>query len=106
VEPTTRPRLRVALSAAPPLLADSLRVLLSSEDTDVTVIVEGGGDRYDVGIVTPGAAAVEADVLIVLDDSRDALGGGTVRRDDELRELSDLQAVLSTVRGLRPRPVG
>jgi hypothetical protein len=109
VSTSSRPRLRVALSATPPLLADSLRSLLADEDTDVVLVLDAvtGSRRtdtggFDVAITTSGIAPVEADVVIVLDDRTDSRGGGTMRRGPQVRDLSDLDAVVATVRGLRP----
>ncbi|MEX1177573.1 MAG: hypothetical protein WEB09_03840 [Nitriliruptor sp.] len=99
------PRLRVALSAAPPLLADSLRVLLADEHTDVTLIVDGGCDRYDVAIVTADVAAdteLVADIVIELDSSPQTRGGGVIRDGAQVTVLPDLAAVISTVHGLQP----
>lgn len=105
MESSTHPRLRVAVSAAPPLLADSLRTLLDDERTDVTVILGPAERRFDVALVTPGAADVVADLVIELDDP---LGeGGTARGEGgEAWRLGSLAAILRTVHDRRPEAFG
>jgi len=102
VTSSSAPPLRVALSAAPPLLADSLRSLLDGL-ADVTILLgeasETGEAAYDIAIVTPDAPAIPADVTIVLDDSSEARGGGALVTSDGTPpgRLDDLASVLAFV---------
>lgn len=90
----------VALSAQPPLLADCLRILLEP-DVEVIVLDEPPTRRYGLALWTPGAAPVDADVVVRLDhlatgghDCAAVLGDGgeVVRR---LRELDDVLAFIA-----------
>lgn len=85
----------VALSARPPLLADCLRVLLEP-DIEVAVVDEPSDRRYAIALWTPGAASVDAEVVVRLDhlatEGRDCAAvldqrGEVVSR---LRDLDDL----------------
>ena len=72
------PRLRVALAAAPPLLAESLRTLLPADAEITVVLTEVSAGPFDVAVVAGGVATVEAEVVVTLDDRMEAGGGGTV----------------------------
>lgn len=99
---TPSSKLRVALAAAPLLLADSLRSLLESY-ADVTVILddvaEVPGSPFDIAIITPTAPRIPADITIVLDDTPDSRGGGTMLGVDGAPSgrLDDLTSVLCFV---------
>jgi hypothetical protein len=96
------PPLRVAVAAAPPLLADTLRVLMADEVTQVTLLTDRTSERFDVAIVTDGGAPeVRAPVRIRLDESATSSGGGTAQLPDGVeRVLDDLAALLDFVHGL------
>lgn len=89
------PRLRVALAAAPVLLAESLRSLLP-EGVAVTIVLDGlAGGEFDVAIVTGEQEAVQAPIVIRLDDGPEGRGGGFVslpagRNDVRLTDLADV----------------
>ncbi|MEX1162030.1 MAG: hypothetical protein WEB03_00465 [Nitriliruptor sp.] len=102
MDSSTPPRLRIALSVVPPLLADSLRVLLVDERTDVTVIVDGASDRYDVALVTPGTTPVDADVTIVFDDDPQARGGGVLHQGPVATHLGDVHEVVAAIHHFHP----
>lgn len=95
----------VALSARPPLLADCLRVLLEP-DVEVVLVDEPSARRYGVALWTPGAAPVEADVVIRLDhlatEGRDC---ATVLDEDGevVSRLRGLDDVLAFVEGRTTR---
>jgi hypothetical protein len=94
-----RHRPRVALATAPALLTDALRSLMA-DDVDVTVLLTDSDEVFDIALTTQGAPAVRADVLIELDASPSARGGGTVHssRVGIPERLDDLAAVLAFVR--------
>lgn len=93
--------LRVALAAAPALLAGSLRVLLQSERTQVVILLGPVTDRFDLAVVTPEVGfEVDADVCIVLDDGVASEGGGTVTDRGGTRRLPDLTSLMRYVEEL------
>ena len=93
-----RQPLRIALATAPALLSDALRSLLEG-DAEVTVLLDDSAERFDLALTTTGAPAVRADVVISLDESHGARGGGTVLDGSSERcRLDDLAAVLAFVR--------
>jgi hypothetical protein len=95
-------RLRLAIAAAPALLADALASLLPG-DIDVTLLTELAEERFDVAIVTPGAIDVVAEAVVVLDDDPLARGGGTLAVAGVAdQQLDDLLALLAVLDGLRP----
>jgi hypothetical protein len=96
VEPTS-PRLRVALAASPPLLADSLRELIAAAGRAVSVSLEPTREHFDVAILTPGSPPVDADAIIELDDAAREGGFAVLRRGGEVTALPDLGAVIATV---------
>jgi hypothetical protein len=92
-------RLRVALAAAPVLLAESLRSLLP-DGVDVTIVLDPTtAGEFDLAIVTGDSEAVDAPIIIRLDDGPEAQGGGVaslpVGREDV--HLTDLAEVLRFV---------
>jgi hypothetical protein len=101
MQPSTPP-LRVAVAAAPPLLADTLRALMADELTQVTLLTDRTSDRFDVAIVTDGGAPeVSAPVRIQLDESVTSTGGGTAQLPGGVElPLDDLAALLGFVHGL------
>jgi hypothetical protein len=102
--------LRLAVAAAPALLADSLRAVLADTRTEVSILLAPSSRSFDVAIVAPGCdIEVDAPVTIVLDDASTSRGGGTVSaagRDPQV--LPDLASVVRYVRGLHTveAPVG
>jgi hypothetical protein len=96
------PPLRVAVAAAPPLLADTLRALMADEVTQVTLLTDRTSDRFDVAIVTDGCAPeVPAAVHIRLDESAASTGGGIAHLPGGAElVLDDLTALLDLVHGL------
>jgi hypothetical protein len=94
--------LRVALSAAPRLLADGLRSILSDHGVDVTVVIEPTDERFDVAIVTADSHAVLADLTIVLHDSEEGDAAGTVS-DATGQPVAELVGVRSLIEFLRSR---
>jgi hypothetical protein len=102
--------LRLAVAAAPALLADSLRAVLADAWTEVSILLASSSRSFDVAIVAPGCdIAVDAPVVVVLDDAPDSRGGGTVTaegRDPQV--LPDLPSLVRYVRGLHTveAPVG
>lgn len=98
---TILPPLRLALAAAPTLLADTLRMLLEDDRTEVSLVLSDVTDPYDVAVVTEECdVAVNAPVRIVLDDGPGATGGGTVTCPTGIIPLPDLAALLRYVREL------
>ena len=97
-------RLRVALSAAPPLLCDTLRKHLEDVLTDVSIVLTEGdtGDVFDLAIVTSGSPQPAAELTVVLDDAPTARGGGAVHRGtgDRVEDLEDLAALVGFVSSL------
>lgn len=93
-----RQPLRIALATAPALLSDALRSLLEG-DAEVTVLLADSSERFDVALTTSGAPVVHADLVISLDESPGARGGGTVLGGSTAgRRFDDLDAVLAFVR--------
>ena len=90
-------RLRVALAMVPPLLADSLCSLLD-DTVEVTVVLDGTDEVFDVAVTCPGTPAVRAALVIELDDGPDACGGGWAHSPGGDRRLADLSAVLTCIR--------
>lgn len=82
----------IALSAQPPLLADCLRILLEP-DLEVVVIDDAPTRRYGVALWTPGAAPVEADVVVRLDHL-------ATEGHDCAAVIGDQGEVVSRLRGL------
>jgi hypothetical protein len=86
--------LTVALAAAPPLLAGSLRVLLEGERTQVEILLAPVERRFDVAIVTRDSGVpVSAGRHIVLDDDLASQGGGVVVGPGEPVRLPDIEAL-------------
>lgn len=91
----------IALSAQPPLLADCLRILLEPH-IEVIVLDEPPARRYGLALWTPGAAPVDADVVVRLDHL--ATGGHDCaavldERGEVVRRLRGLDDVLAFVEG-------
>jgi hypothetical protein len=103
--------LRLAVAAAPALLAGSLRALFADAGVEVTILLptatpdraaSWGSEPFDLVMVVPGReVAVDATRTLVLDDRPDSRGGGTlVERDGGTLQLADLVAVRRYVRDL------
>jgi len=104
MSPGSPAQLRVALSAAPPLLCDTLRMHLEDVLTDVSIILTEGdpGDVFDLAIVTSDSPQPAAELTVVLDDAPTARGGGVVHRSagDGVEDLEDLAALVGFVSNL------
>jgi hypothetical protein len=102
--PVLHARLRVALSAAPPLLLDTLRSHLEDVLTDVSIVLteENTGDVFDLAIVTNGSPQPAAELTVVLDDAPTARGGGAIHgaTGHRVGDLEDLAALVGFVSGL------
>lgn len=101
MEPEGRTPARIALSAAPRLVADGLQRVLAAAGVPVVTVPTGdASERFDLAIVTREAPSVAANVTITLDDGEDGRGGGTVTYAGTERTLrvDGFDAVIDFVR--------
>ncbi len=92
--------LHIALAAAPRLLADSLRSLLTDAGVIFVVPPDDRGEVFDVAIVTEGGPEVRAHLTIFLEEGPQRTGGAAVL-DDRGNRLVLLDGLANVVEFVR-----